>query len=129
VTTTRLFSAQDLTDWLHYPVSPVDAVIAERVVRGWLLGATGVQDWGDPVPPDVFAWAVELGAIAHELPNGELVSTTTGATTDTYGVKRRSQILADAAQRPAGGTVPGRGDPQGAFPPAMPWPQPVDRCY
>lgn len=118
--TAPLFTDRELSAYLHYEVSVEDADIAERVVRGWLRSATGRDDWGDPVPDEVFSWAVELAAIAHENPNGALISTTTGATTDQFGSARRQEILNEAASSRTGGS--GRAAPQGCFPAAAPWP-------
>lgn len=117
-----LFTATDLTNLLHYEVSEASAVIAERVVVGWLKAA-GVDVTVDPVPEEVFSWAVELGAIAHENPSG-LSESELGDARDVFSAERRREILADAAAAPASS---GLGRPQGSFPSAACWPDPAER--
>lgn len=117
-----LFSPQDLRDWLRAPVTPEAAAIAEKVVWGWLRPVLGIAERPITVPAEVFSWAVELGAIAHENPTG-LEYYQLGPERQGYSVERRNQILRDAESYAGtinGGTSPG--GPQGCFPPAQPWP-------
>ena len=93
----QLFTAAELSDWLHYDTHEGSVRQAERVVVGWLLEATGV-DWtaadSGALPPVVLGWALELGGIAYENPT----SMTTDQTGDiSSGWRdRRSQIMAAA---------------------------------
>lgn len=121
-----LFTAGELTDFLHYTVSAEKAAIAERVASGWLKGATEVTEWPEPTPDALFSWAIELGAIAHENPGG-LAAQTSGDTTDQWALARRSEILAAAAQ--AYGPKVSAAGPGGSFPPAQGWPDPAVSRY
>lgn len=118
-----LFSAGDLSQFLQYQVSKEAAAIAERVAAGWLKSATGVEQWPEQLPVEVFSWAIELGAIAHENPGG-LSSKTVNNRTSQWALGKRSEILAAAAAYTRGG-VANLGGPQGRFPPPTPWPDPA----
>lgn len=116
-----LFTASELSTYLGYDVSGEAADIAERVAAGWLTAA-GVDTTVFPIPHEVFSWAVELAAIAHENPGG-LSESSTG---DRWNLARRGEILAAAAEHAA--TVAGRVtglQPRGSFPDPSPWPDPV----
>jgi hypothetical protein len=119
-----LFSTAELTDYLQYTVTDAQAAIAERVVWGWMKPLLGLDDRPSPVPEDVFSWAVELGAIVHENPNGSVTASSTGATSDTFG-PRRQEILNDVALW-GGGTATA---PRGSFPPANYWPESPEYVY
>jgi hypothetical protein len=119
-----LFASRDLSDYVQYTVEAAAAVIAERVAWGWLAPVLGLTERPDPVPAEVFSWAIELGAIAHETPNGSVTGSTKGAVSDTYGAPRRQQILAEAAAWSAAQGATSSG-PQGAFPAACWWPDPA----
>lgn len=117
-----LFSQTELSDHLQYQVTAAAAVSAERVVWGWLKQATGLSERPDPVPEEMFSWAVELGAIAHENPGG-LSTSTTGDEQSQWDRARRAEILDAAA---SGGTgTPARDAPRGRFPAAQSWPDPA----
>lgn len=94
--------------------------VIARVVDGWLLDATGHAawpTWQDGVPPQLFAWALELGAIAHENP-ASAVSDTVDRQSAAWNENRRTTILARAAawasDTPAAPLQP---SPRGTFPP------------
>lgn len=106
-----LFTFGDLASYLKVPqVDNETATRARRTASGWLRSATGVSDWPDPVPDDLFGWALELAAMVYTNPEG-LASRVIGATTDTWPLGRRREIL-DAA-RAAYSTA---GRPQYSFP-------------
>ncbi len=68
-----IFDLVDLPSWLQIP--QVDAGTAARVRRhanGWLMSATGLTVWPDPITDDLWAWAIELAAIAHRWPDGTM---------------------------------------------------------
>lgn len=126
-----LFTRDQLVDWLQRPVSAEAAAAAEQVVWGWLRpvikidGATP-DDRPWPVSPELFSWAIELGAIAVSNPEG-LSEYALGPERSKYSAETRTRILAAAA---SGGTTtdpdaPAR--PVGSFPPSRPWPDPVER--
>lgn len=116
-----LFSPAELEAFLQRPVSIGAAEIAERVVRGWLKAATGVDDWDWPVPDDVFSWAIELGAIAHENPTS-LSTDTVGDVSSQWQRGRKAEILTAAAAK-YGPTSRSRS--LGSFPAAVAWPDPA----
>lgn len=118
--TSQLFAASDLTGLLGRPVTTDQADTAERIVWGWLAPILG-GDRPQPVPPEVFSWAVELGAIAIENPSG-LEAYQLGAERLQFSSERRAEILADVA---AGGVPGGGTKPRGSFPDACGWPDPA----
>ncbi len=93
-----LFDLIDLPPWLQVPA--VNAETATRVRRyasGWLLNATRLTPWPPvPVPDDIWAWAIELAAIALRNPDGA-----SSESLDDYSrsndTARRKEIL-DAAK-------------------------------
>lgn len=94
---------------------------AIRIAIGWLRGRCGFEQWPlDPLPEDVWAWAVELAALVYDNPT--LVSSSTvGGQTVAYGAvaARRREILAEAE-----GVYPRlAGRPVGEFPEACPLPK------
>jgi len=127
MTTARLFSADDLGDLLQGSVTEAAAAAAERMAWGWLKPVLDIEVRPSPVPAEVFAWAVELGAIAHENPAGLSVYQLADERSQ-YSDERRNEILVTAA---AGGRVNTNGGtptPRGAFPAAPCWPDPI-RVY
>ncbi|MGI8682068.1 MAG: hypothetical protein ACR2JO_08055 [Mycobacteriales bacterium] len=115
-----LFTAAELSDFLHGPVTPEAAVSVERVVWGWLKPVLGVSARPDPVPAEVWSWAIELGAIAHENPAG-LTLYQLGTERSQFSAERRGAILAEASDE----GVSGSGSPRGSFPPPLAWPDPI----
>jgi hypothetical protein len=109
-----LFDLVDLPSWLQVPqVDTETATRVRRAVNGWLQDATGLTVWPNPVPDRLWAWAIELAAIAHENPTAKW-SQTIDDSVDVYergSQGRRREIL--AAARAAYNTS---GGPQGSFP-------------
>lgn len=93
-----LFSSNDLAAYLQRPVDTTSYTTAQRIASGWLSAATGLTTWPDPVPDDLWAWAVELAALAYSNPEGLAVETE-GSTTATWERARRDAILAAARVR------------------------------
>lgn len=108
-----LFTAADLSTWLQDDVDDDTATTIERVVWGWLKPVLGLTVRPDPIPEEVFSWAIELGAIARENPAG-LARYQLGEESSQYSVERRNEILAEAGNggRPAGDQL----RPVGSFP-------------
>lgn len=125
--TSQLFTSADLGAVLQSTVTEASAVTAERLAWGWLKPVLGVDERPDPVSPELWAWAVQLGAIAHENP-ALLSAYQLGDERSQYSDEARQQILALAA---AGGQVPSGGvpRPRGSFPAAVPWPDPIRPVY
>jgi hypothetical protein len=116
-----LFTAGDLGEWLGRTVGNGKATMVERVVWGWLKPVLGAETRPDPVPAEVFSWAVELGAIAHENPAG-LSSKELGPGKAAFSAERRAEILRDADAYGGGTSAL---SPQGSFPPAPVYPDPA----
>lgn len=104
-----LFDLDELPSWLQVP--SVDTETATRVRRaagGWLTSATGVASnaWPNPIPDDVWAWALELAAIAFRNP-----AAANSASLDDFNISygdraRRAEILKAAASGYGGSMVP-----------------------
>lgn len=93
-----LVTHDDLETFLQQ--GPLDAAatsVARRVAAGWLQAATKLATWPDPLPDDLWSWALELAGLAYVNPEG-LATDTTGGTTSTWERGRRSAILAEARQ-------------------------------
>lgn len=124
--TDRLFTAAELGNLLG-TAGPVDAgrhAVIEQVVWGWLVPVLGVSVRPDPVPAELFSWAVELGAIAHENPAG-YSARQLGPEQKSFSSERRDEILAAVA---APGTVTSPSlRPRGKFPSSCPYPDPARR--
>lgn len=93
-----LFSLGDLASWLQIPeVDNETATRVRRAASGWLSAATGVLSWPDPVPDQLWAWALELAAIAYRNPDG-----LSSERVDDYQMvadrQRRAEILSGARQ-------------------------------
>ena len=119
-----LFTADELTHWLGELVGDVvvetdHAVMLERVVWGWLKPVLKLAERPDPLPDEVFAWAIELAAIAHQNPAG-LNSAQLGDRQQNFSAERRTAILAEAAA--TGSPAP---KPRGRFGKAKPYPDPA----
>jgi hypothetical protein len=102
-----LFEHADLEHYLQVSGLDADTVTAvRRYASGWLMDATRVTPWPpDPVPDDIWAWAIELAAIALRNPAGAA-----SQSIDDYSVshdaERRLQILAAAERSYATGASP-----------------------
>lgn len=127
--TDQLFTAADLGNMLQCSVTDEAAAAAEKLAWGWLKPVLGIttDTRPDTVPAELFAWAIELGAIAYENPSG-LSAYQLGDERSQFSAERRQEILATAA---AGGKVASSGvpTPRGSFPPADPWPDPIRPVY
>jgi hypothetical protein len=119
-----LFTSDDLGSWLGSSVDPGRGEVVERVVWGWLrpILLEGAERPAD-VSPELFSWALELGAIAYENPAG-LSSKQFGDVAEAYGGERRDEILEAVAGSSIGiGALPGSSvHPRGSFPSARPYP-------
>lgn len=120
-----LFTDEHLTRLLHKEVAIDDAVLVERVVWGWLRPILGWDERPAEIPPELFAWALQLGAIAHENPAG-LSAKTIGPFSVQYSEERRLAILDEVARSslPTGPSATAH-EPSGDFPPAACYPDPA----
>lgn len=107
-----LFTIEDLASYLQIPTIDTETGIrVRRIATGWLMSATGVTSF-TTVGDDLWAWAIELAAIAYYNPSG-LSSESLDDHNVSYSAERRKEILAAAQASPyntAGGS------PQGSFP-------------
>lgn len=126
MTTTALFTASDLNDLPEIDgVTDEEAAVVERIVWGWLKPLRGLDERPDPVDDDLFAWALELGAIYRTNPAG-LSAKQMGHFQEQYSSERRDEILRMAA----GGGVLAPGAPPkpvGSFPDPNAFPDSSDR--
>lgn len=116
-----LFTAEDLVDLVNEDISAEKAAIVESVVWGWLKRALTLEQRPAPVTDEIFGWAIELGAIFCENPNG-LTAYQLGEERSQYSSERRDAILEDAASSGSGGNEPAGNSPRGSFPAPMAWP-------
>lgn len=93
-----LFTLDDLAAFLQQDLDSATAERCRRVAAGWLRSATNLSTWPDPVPDDLWAWAVELAALAYGNPGG-WASETIGGISISWAKGRREEILAAAAAR------------------------------
>lgn len=114
-----LFDENDMTEWLGKPVTQQRAASVERVVWGWLKPILGSAERPDPVPAEVYSWAIELGGIAHENPKG-LARRELGPYTEQFSTERREEILDEARNSPSTGG--GSLKPTGCFPEPLDYP-------
>jgi hypothetical protein len=119
--TYALFDAAALGAHLHTTVTPEAAESAELVVWGWLSAATGLAERPDPIPPDLLAWAIELGGMVYDNPTSLTVRQVDDARMESTEA-RRDAILSAAAEA---SDLPGSGRPTGSFPCARRWPDPA----
>jgi hypothetical protein len=121
-----LVTEAELGNFLHQPVNVAPAMVAIRMADAWLSSVcSGMPPWPDPVPEDLWSWALELAAMAYSNPTG-MTSRTTDEDSRTWDMARRREILNAAAQRygDGSGSANSSGAPQGSFPVALDWPDP-----
>lgn len=126
--TTALFTASDLNALPGITgVTDAEATAVEAVVWGWLQPLLKVTDRPDPVPPNLFSWALELGVIYRSNPEG-LKSYSLDTESSTYDHDRIDAILRTAAG--GGAVAPGAAPaPSFSFPSARRYPDPAERCW
>ncbi|MEU4367546.1 hypothetical protein [Micromonospora chersina] len=107
-----LFDLGDLPSWLQVPeVDEQTAIRVRRAANGWLQDATSLTEWPNPLPDRLWAWAIELAAIAYRNP----AAAASGRIDDFEYVAdraRRTQILDDARRAYPAATT----GPQWSFP-------------
>lgn len=128
----QLVQTGELAIYLQHGVKADVEASAIRVAEGWLASVcTSFTAWPTPVPDDLWAWAIELAAIAYNNPVG-LVQRITDEDTRAWGTERRQEILAAARQRyGSGSTSPvfaSAATGTSNFPPAPRWPDPPGIC-
>lgn len=126
-TTNPLFGAADLNALPDISgVTDEEAAAIERVVWGWLkplLETQGITERPAEPSDELWAWALELGAIYRSNPDS-LKAYSLESESSTYDSERRDQLLRNVAT--GGATPPGAVPaPQGCFPPAHRYPDPA----
>lgn len=124
--TTALFTAEDLNALPGISgVTEAEGSAVERIVWGWIKPLLGVSERPDPVTDELFAAALELGAIYRSNPDG-LSEYRLESESSKYSSERREEILQTI---PGGGTAPGGVlKPRGSFPAARAYPDPAE-CW
>lgn len=121
----QLFTDADLEAHLQQTLEPATIGTARRMAAGWLSSATGLTAWPNPVPDDLWGWAVELAGLIYDNP-ARWSNDTTGGTATGYERGARDTILDAARARYGPAASLGSGNaPLGCFPPAQPWPDPI----
>lgn len=100
----------DLSRWLRTTLDDSAADVAIRVAEGWLQSVVTGTWPPQPVPQDLWSWAVELASIAYENPRGYTTRTVGNDITGLSSGERRAEILTAAAHRY------GTTEPVGSFP-------------
>jgi hypothetical protein len=121
-----LVNPSDLAVYLQHSVKTDAAQVAIRVAEGWLRSAaTSLTTWPpNPVPEDVWAWCLELAALAYGNPQS-LITRTTDEETRNWALERRREILEAASVRYSASKIPlGVGN----FPAAPAWPDAPGIC-
>lgn len=106
-----LFTIEEFASYMQQDVDTSSATVARRVASGWLMSATGLTTF-DSVDDRLFAWALELAAIAFRNPDG-LASESIDDHNVSWDRARRKDILTEV--RTSYGTG---GQPQYSFPAA-----------
>lgn len=108
-----LFTVEDLASYLQIPTIDTETAIRmRRIATGWLMSATGQTSF-TTVGDDLWAWAIELAAIAYYNPSG-LSSESLDDHNVSYSAERRREILAAASSSTY--TAGTRTQPQYSFP-------------
>jgi hypothetical protein len=100
-----LFTIPELASYMQQSLDTATATIARRVASGWLRSATGLTEWTEPIPDDLWAWALELGEMAYGNPSG-YASETIDDHSVTFNRARRSDILEIARRKYSTGSTP-----------------------
>lgn len=122
---TALFEPEDLARWMGVQVSSSRARFLEEQVSARFLDKAGLTAWPAPVPPVVKSWTVEYAALLYENPTA-LSDDRSGESFQRWNPRAReiTAELAEWAQRISSPT--NVGGPVGQFPPARPFPDPVE---
>lgn len=110
-----LFQPIELASLLQRQVQAGGAYAAEEIAAGWLISATGLSAFPDPLPDDLHVWGLELAALVYNS------FTPTDGRTSPVDPVAKDRILR-AAGRAYGPAGAGTGGPVGSFPDAVCYP-------
>jgi hypothetical protein len=105
-----LFTLSEFASYMQQDVDTSSATVARRVAAGWLLSATRLTDFTLPVSDQLFAWGLELAAIAFRNPDGAS-SESIDDHSVSWDMARREAIL-----KAASASYGGAGSPTYSFP-------------
>jgi hypothetical protein len=105
-----LFTEAEFASYLREEVANSTTDVVRRIAAGWLKSATGLTVLTAPVDDQLFAWGLELAAIAYRNPDGASSETIDDHTVQ-WDRARRADIL-QAAQIAYSST----GQPSYSFP-------------
>jgi len=100
-----LFTLPELASYMQRELDAESATNARRVASGWLGSATGLSEWTEPVPDDLWTWALELAEMAYGNPSG-YASETIDDHAITFNRARRADILEAARKKYSTGSTP-----------------------
>lgn len=100
-----LFELTDLAAYMQQDLDTATATTARRIASGWLGSATGLTEWPDPVPDQLWTYALELAEMAYGNPGG-YVSEDIDDHSVGFNKTRRAEILAAAKSRYSTGSTP-----------------------
>lgn len=92
-----LFTAAELGEFIEKPVTDARAEVLEAIVWGWLVPVLHWTLRPNPVPPELYGWALTLGAIAAENPTG-LSAKDIGPFKSQFSEERRRAVLDEVAR-------------------------------
>jgi hypothetical protein len=92
---TDLFTIDELASYLQQDVDTSTATVARRIASGWLKSATGLADWPtNPVDDQLFAWGLELAAMAYRNPDGAASESVDDHNVSWAGLRRKDILEA-----------------------------------
>lgn len=92
----NLFEVDDLR--IYMQLAEIDTDVATQMRRyatGWLMSATGLTSLPASIPDDLWAWGIELAAIAYHNPAG-LAAEQLDDYRAQFSAERRAEILTAA---------------------------------
>lgn len=110
-TAALLFADGDLAIYVQAPVTSATETAMRRVASGWLYRATRLAEWPVPITDDLWAWGLELAAIAMRNPDGAA-----SESVDDHSVSWDRQRRADILNEARAAYVTGSSQPQYDFP-------------
>jgi hypothetical protein len=106
-----LFTLAEFASYMQQDVDTSSATVARRVASGWLLQATRLTDFTLPISDSLFAWGLELAAIAFRNPDAAKSESIDDHSVGRDDIAARKAILAAAAA-----LYGGAGSPTYSFP-------------